>query len=110
MSSAGGLGRAWQWLRALPDRTPLRVKLITAMLALVIIALGVISFARQAVFRGYLVNQAEARLDIYAQHITDMISESHQIRTRFIGDGLEQMWVLDSSRQQVEPWVNSAVQ
>ena len=58
MSSAGGSGRAWQRLRALPDRTPLRVKLITAVLALVVIALAVISFASRAVYRSYLMHQA----------------------------------------------------
>jgi two-component system, OmpR family, sensor kinase len=110
MSSAGGIGRAWQWLRALPSRTPLRVKLITALLALVIIALGVISFASQAVFREYLIHQAEARLDVYAGHVNYMIDNSGQVgRSRFIGDGLEQVWVLDSNGQQVPPWVNPVV-
>src|SRR5215831_6687251 len=108
MSSAGGLGRAWQWLRALPDRTPLRVKLITAMLTLVIIALGVISFASQAVFRGYLEHQAEIRLDLYAHHVLNMVDESGGPgHSRFIGDGLQQVWVLDSNGRQIPQWFNS---
>jgi two-component system, OmpR family, sensor kinase len=111
MSSAGGIGRARQRLRALSDRTPLRVKMITALLALVIIALGVISFTSQAVFREYLTNQAVARLDKYAQHVDDMIQVSGQLNgAKFIGDGLEQAWVLDSHWQQVSPWYNSSVQ
>ena len=111
MSSAGRLGRAWQWLRALPDRTPLRVKLITAMLTLVIIALGVISFASQAVFRGYLMHQARAQLLIYYQHVQREV-EHHFLDTnsgQFIGDGLEQVWVLGQNGQQFPQW-NASVQ
>ena len=107
MSSAGGIGRARQRLRALSDRTPLRIKMITAVLALVIIALGVISFASQAVFREYLTNQAAARLEIYSHHVNDMIAESGQLDgSRFIGDGLELAWVLQSNGQQFSGWHN----
>ncbi len=62
MSSAAGPGRAWQRLRALPGRTPLRVKLITAVLALVAIALAVISIAGISVLRSYLLNQDDNAL------------------------------------------------
>src|SRR4030088_3196579 len=62
MSSAGGMGRAWQRLRGLPGRTPLRVKLITAVLALVAVALAVISFTGISVLRGYLLNQSDNTL------------------------------------------------
>ncbi len=69
MSSAGGpgrvagqTGRAWERLRALPGRTPLRVKLITAVLALVAIALAVISIAGISVLKDYLLNQADDSL------------------------------------------------
>jgi two-component system, OmpR family, sensor kinase len=62
MSAAGGTGRAWQRLRRLPDRTPLRVKLITAVLALVAIALAVISIAGISVLKSYLLNQADDSL------------------------------------------------
>jgi two-component system OmpR family sensor kinase len=41
----------------------LRVKLITALLALVALALVVISFISTAVFRGYLLNQADTQLN-----------------------------------------------
>ncbi len=46
----------------LSQRTPLRVKLITALLALVALALAVISFTSVAFFRGYLVNQSDSQL------------------------------------------------
>ena len=46
----------------LSQRTPLRVKLITALLALVALALAVISFTSIAVFRGYQLNQTDRQL------------------------------------------------
>src|SRR5215472_363485 len=55
----GGLRRS---VRQLPGRTPLRVKLIAAMLVLVAAALAVISFAGIAFLRGYLLNQADQEL------------------------------------------------
>ncbi|HEY0718438.1 MAG TPA: HAMP domain-containing sensor histidine kinase [Streptosporangiaceae bacterium] len=44
------------------QRTPLRVKLITALLALVALALAVISFTNTAVFQRYLQSQADSQL------------------------------------------------
>jgi two-component system OmpR family sensor kinase len=52
----------WQSVRQLPARTPLRAKLITAVLALVAIALAVISFAGLSVIRTYLLNQADSEI------------------------------------------------
>jgi two-component system OmpR family sensor kinase len=49
-------------IRHLPDRTPLRVKLITAVLVLVAIALAVISIAGISVIRTYLLGQADSQL------------------------------------------------
>ena len=49
----------------LSQRTPLRVKLITALLALVALALTVISFISIAVFSGYLENQVDTNLAHY---------------------------------------------
>ena len=49
-------------MRRLSQRTPLRVKLITALLALVALALAVISFTSTAVFQRYLVDQADSQL------------------------------------------------
>jgi two-component system OmpR family sensor kinase len=60
--SAGRIGQAWKNLRGLPDRTPLRVKLITAVLALVAIALAVISVAGISVISNYLLNQYDTTL------------------------------------------------
>ena len=49
-------------LARLSQRTPLRVKLITALLALVALALAVISFTSIAFFRAYLVDQSDNQL------------------------------------------------
>jgi two-component system OmpR family sensor kinase len=51
-----------QALRRLSHRSPLRVKLIASLLALVALALAVISFTSIAFFRGYLVSQADTQL------------------------------------------------
>ncbi len=59
-SSATG-SRRWSPLgagRRLSDRTPLRTKLITAVLVLVIMALAAISFTSVYVLRSYLTTAA----------------------------------------------------
>jgi two-component system OmpR family sensor kinase len=55
-------------LRQLPGRTPLRVKMITALLALVSLALAVISVASLTVFRNYQIQRANQQVtDLYQQ-------------------------------------------
>ncbi|HKB30486.1 MAG TPA: HAMP domain-containing sensor histidine kinase [Streptosporangiaceae bacterium] len=54
--------RSWRALKRFSARTPLRIKLITAALALVAIAIAVISAVSIAVFRGYLLHQADQKL------------------------------------------------
>lgn len=49
---------AWRTARTLANRTPLRVKLITAVLGLVWVALALISVAGLLVFRDYLITRA----------------------------------------------------
>jgi two-component system, OmpR family, sensor kinase len=100
MSSAGGVSRTWQRLRGLPDRTPLRVKMITAVLALVIIALLVISFAGQAVYRHYLTQQAENHLITYFNELDQ--NGIHLHGYAFVGDGVNQVWLLTPSGQDIE--------
>ena len=62
-SSARG---PWQAVRRVSDRTPMRVKLIAAVLALVAIALAVISVAGLAYLRSYLISQADSQLSALA--------------------------------------------
>ena len=53
----------WRSVRELPSRTPLRVKLITALLALVAIALAVISVAGIAILKSNLLEPYDAGLE-----------------------------------------------
>jgi len=69
MSLPAASGGFWRSVRTLPDRTPLRAKLITAVLALVAIALAVISIAGIYVVKNDLLGQADAQLASDAQHI-----------------------------------------
>jgi two-component system OmpR family sensor kinase len=101
MSSAGGEGRYWQRLRGLPDRTPLRVKMITAVLALVIIALAIISFTSRAVFGDYLMHQDQTQLSRYNQQVSSQFNSNH-FRSLFFGDGIDQVWLLNPSGQQIQ--------
>jgi len=74
MTAQGGSSRAarrWQAVRQLPSRTSLRAKLVTAVLALVAVALAVMGFVAVAVFGGYLQDQVDAQvrnLDASVQH------------------------------------------
>jgi two-component system, OmpR family, sensor kinase len=54
--------RPWQALRDLSDRTSLRAKLITALLALVAVALVAISLSSGWVLRSYLTTQDDSQL------------------------------------------------
>ena len=69
MTSQGAGTRIGRWtirprraIRRLSERTPLRVKLITALLALVTIALGAISVASVYVLHSYLTTQSDNEL------------------------------------------------
>ncbi len=65
---SGSAGR-WQNLRQLSGRVPLRIKLITAVLALVVIALAVISIASISLFRDYQLNRA-------SQQVTSLFNQA----------------------------------
>src|SRR5271165_5774988 len=62
MVQAGRSGGFWHSLRELPGRTPLRVKLITALLALVAIALVVISVAGIQILKSNLLRPYDSEL------------------------------------------------
>ena len=102
MSSAAGTGRgARERLRSLPGRTPLRVKLITALLALVIIALAVISITSRAVYSGYLMRQAQNRLTNDYNTVVGHAAMVRVGRFGYLGDSQDQVWLLDSRGQQI---------
>ncbi len=73
MASPTGSARFRRSIRELPGRTPLRVKLIAAVLALVTAALAVISIAGIAFLRGYLLHQADQELRTAAYANTSTI-------------------------------------
>ena len=68
--------RRWQGnLNRLPGRTPLRVKMITALLALVIVALAIISVASLTVFRNYQIRHANEQVtELYQQEVMSLQS------------------------------------
>ena len=70
MTTTSGLHRWRGNLRQLPGRTPLRVKMITALLALVALALAVISVASLTVFRNYQIDRA-------SQQVTDLYNREY---------------------------------
>jgi two-component system, OmpR family, sensor kinase len=64
MSAPTSTGPAthWQAIKLLPGRIPLHTKLISAVLALVVIALAVISFASINLFRDYQIRHASQQV------------------------------------------------
>jgi two-component system OmpR family sensor kinase len=58
-------------VRQAAGRVPLRIKLVAALLALVVIALAVISMVGLAQFRGYLQNRADSQLRALSAQITN---------------------------------------
>jgi len=101
MTRAGNHAGFWRSVRELPERTPLRVKLIAAVLVLVAVALTVISFVGIYVLRGNLLTQVDDQLP----------GESRRIESALQGFGVPQQqpffgaaatWVPDKGgRQQV---------
>ena len=79
MTAQGANSRAtrrWQAVRQLSSRTSLRTKLVTAVLALVAVALAVMGFVAIAVFGGYLQDQVDGQVhnleaQVQAQLLTD---------------------------------------
>jgi two-component system, OmpR family, sensor kinase len=67
MASTGGRGSFWQSARDLPGRMPLRTKLISAVLALVAVALVVISVAGLLILRNDLIGPVDSNLQSYLQ-------------------------------------------
>ena len=65
MAEPSGRAGFWKAARRLPGRTPLRVKLISALLVLVTVALAVISIAGISVLKSYLLGQADTQLTNY---------------------------------------------
>jgi two-component system, OmpR family, sensor kinase len=78
MTTTSGPHRWQKNLRRLPGRTPLRVKMITALLALVIVALTIISVATVSVFSNYLQGQSATQLTNLYNQRTYQLNQSIQ--------------------------------
>ncbi len=103
MSMTSGAGGFWRSVRQLPDRTPLRVKLITAVLALVIIALVVIGFAGVWLLRSFMIGQVDANLknqgyQANAEHVVSSVLGGSAQR---YGAGTSISWLSGNGLQQV---------
>jgi two-component system, OmpR family, sensor kinase len=66
MAEPSPLKRSWLALRELPGRTPLRVRLVAAVLALVAVALAIISIVGISQLERHLLNQYDNTLQSYA--------------------------------------------
>ena len=100
-----GQGRLIRGLRELPGRTPLRVKLVTAMLALVAVALTVISAASISFYRTYLIGQASQQLASTFQGVLqEAQSRSLPMRPRDISMiGFNTVVILRPANGQLDP-------
>ena len=106
MSPVSAFTPRWQRLRSLPGRIPLRIKLITAVLALVAIALTAISIAGISVLRGYLLAGYDGQLQLVqgqAEHTVAiyMISpEPNPGPLQFEGGAI--IWIPDRTHRPVQ--------
>jgi two-component system, OmpR family, sensor kinase len=79
MTSASMLDRAQGRLRRLSGRTPIRVKIIAALLALVAVALVIISMVSLAVFRNYQIDRASQQVTyLYNNEIGQLLNTQQQ--------------------------------
>ncbi len=77
----------WEPLKQLSDRTPLRTKLITAVLALVIMALAAISITSVVVLHSYLYTQRDSQLYGAFESVGSGFSATLDV-PRFIGGAI----------------------
>jgi two-component system, OmpR family, sensor kinase len=121
MAEPSPLARSWQAVRDLPGRTPLRVKLITAVLALAAVALAVISIAGISVLRSYLLNQSDNTLQGYsgsAQHAVGQYLEGANpgaypgVAVGWVQSGGKLRWVIQPTepRSGFNPFTGSDAQ
>src|SRR5215469_10440296 len=95
MSVQSGFSRRWQKVRRVTGRTPLRIKLITAVLALVVVALAAISIAGISVLHSYLLDQADTQLADSAETTQHTVSRclSEPSSCPFYARGLTITWL-----------------
>src|SRR3954466_1434826 len=70
------------WVTRLSARTPLRVKLLAAVLAMVALALVVVSVASVSAMRGYLLDKTDRQLTGVAGVMGRLISQPGPFQTK----------------------------
>ncbi|MGN6172794.1 MAG: sensor histidine kinase [Streptosporangiaceae bacterium] len=91
MSFRSELSHRWQKARRIPGRVPLRIKLITAVLALVAVALSIISIAGISALRGYLLGGVDATLQ-NQDYYDNFVRRYLFAQTKFDSPG-GQLWI-----------------
>jgi two-component system OmpR family sensor kinase len=91
MSFRSELSHRWQKARRIPARVPLRIKLITAVLALVAVALSIISIAGISALRGYLLGGVDATLQ-NQDYYDNFVRRYLFAQTKFDSPG-GQLWI-----------------
>ncbi|MGW4641060.1 ATP-binding protein [Sphaerisporangium sp. NPDC004334] len=88
---ASALARRRAVVASLFARTPLRIKLIATMLALVAIALAGIGAGSVSVLRGYLVDRVDQQLATFVQDVAHRLQRGPGLGSRVPPDGLIQL-------------------
>lgn len=94
MAQAGQVAGFWRSVRDLPGRTPLRIKLITALLALVAIALGVISVAGIQILKTNLIGPYDNQLrGVLLHEANNLVGNYLQSGQTYRGQSFAVDWV-----------------
>src|SRR3954447_25521796 len=70
------------WVARLSSRTPLRIKLIAAVLAMVALALVAVSVASVSAMRGYLLDRTDRQLTSMARAMSRLINQPGPYQTK----------------------------
>ena len=89
-------------IRGLPDRTSLRTKLVTALLALVVVAVVTMGIATVSLLRGYLLNPTDSNLTSSSlqQVAADALSGSYRDQLALQQYGYVLWWLPDGGTPQ----------
>jgi len=96
------LARPWAAIRRLSNRTSLRTKLVTALLALVAVALVVISVVGVTFLRTYLLGQVDTQLrNIQGYAVNAAVNGDPRAAEELAGSGYAVWWIPDGGTTQL---------
>jgi two-component system, OmpR family, sensor kinase len=99
---ASRLARPWAVIRRLSNRTSLRTKLVTALLALVAVALVVISVVGVTFLRTYLLGQVDTQLrNIQGYAVNAAVNGDPRAAEELAGSGYAVWWIPDGGTTQL---------